>query len=40
MQLPRLIGKGDELGGILCQLDDLLIMLREKPDHDKHMLKT
>ena len=40
MQLPRLIGKGDEPGGILCQLDDLLVMLREKLDRDKILFQN
>ena len=40
LQLPRLIGKGDETEGILCQLDDLLVMLREKLDHDKNLFRT
>jgi hypothetical protein len=33
-------GKGDETGGILCQLDDLADMLLEKPDHDNDLLRT
>jgi len=33
-------GKGDKTRGILCQLDDLVVMLREKFDHDKYLLKT
>jgi hypothetical protein len=40
MQLPRLIGKGDEPGGILCQLDGLLVMLREKLDRDKILFQN
>jgi len=31
------IGKGDKTRGILCQLDDLVGMLPEKPDHDKNL---
>jgi len=26
--------------GILCQFDDLVAMLREKPDHDKNLPRT